>query len=336
MPLLGKPPQGAFFDTDFSSIGDLLAVSLLYGLQNRGTCRVAVITVSRPNLAVAGFADAVVRFYHGPAANFAQLPPIGMRTAGPAGETSPAFTLPFQKTKPDGTAVYRNLVKSVVDTADPITLVRNYLEAQSDGDAFFVLSGPASNLAAALAFPGMKEKIAAKVKLLAVACGAFPNGPADPCFACDIPAAQKLFAEWPSPIVVSGAEIGDAIPFPGAAIDKEFAAIADHPVADAYRAWQPMPFDAPSAALAAALYAARPAEGCFQLSAPGKIRVDDRGRASFGESAAGNHRYLIFDPAQKVKVAQAYVELAASRPQIHRPLRPPVAPDAPAAAPADK
>ena len=61
--------------------------------------------------------------------------------------------------------------------------------------------------------------------------------------------------------------------FPGASIDKEFAdAAPDNPVADAYRAWQAMPYDAPSWAMAAALYAARPKEGYFKLSGPGTIR----------------------------------------------------------------
>ncbi len=88
----GKPAAGAFYDSDFSNIDNVLAVSLLFGLQNNNDCRVAVLTMSRANLAVAGFVDMVQRFYHGPAANFAQLPPIGMRADGAPGETPAAFT----------------------------------------------------------------------------------------------------------------------------------------------------------------------------------------------------------------------------------------------------
>src|ERR1019366_1119960 len=116
-----------------------------------------------------------------------------------------------------------------------------------DGNATFVLSGPATNLAAALAFPGSKEKIAAKVKFLVVAGGAFPDGAPEAHIKADIPAARKVFAEWPTPIVASGFEIGAALNFPGASIDREFAAaVADNPLAGAYRAWRPMPYDAPS------------------------------------------------------------------------------------------
>jgi inosine-uridine nucleoside N-ribohydrolase len=322
----GRQAPGAFFDSDFSTIDSLLAVSLLYGLQGKSDCRVAIVTMPRPNLALAGFVDAVVRFYHGPAGNFAQLPPVGMRTEGSPGETSPAFTTPFQKKKADGTPVYHNNVRTVIDTADPMTLIRNYLQAQRDRSAFFVLGGPATNLAAALAYPGLKDLIATRIKYLAFAGGAFPEGPAEPHIQADIPAARKLFAEWPTPIFAVGAEVGTALEFPGASIDKQFAAaVPDNPVADAYRAYRPMPYDAPSGAMAAALYAARPKEEYFKLSAPGRIQVDDQGRTSFAAAEKGNHQYLIADPAQKEKILSAYVELASAKPEVRRRFIPPVA-----------
>jgi hypothetical protein len=220
MPQFGfeKPAAGAFFDSDFSTIDSLLAVGVLHGLQGKNDCRVAIVTMSRPNLAIAGFADAVERYYRGPAGNFAQVPPIGMNTLGSPGETSPAYVLPFQKKKPDGTAVYKNEVNTVIDTGDPNTLFRNYLQAQYDRSAFFVLAGPATNLAKALEFPGMKELIAAKVKYLVVAGGAFPDGRAEAHIKADIPAAKKVFAEWPTPIVASGYEVGAALDFAGQAM----------------------------------------------------------------------------------------------------------------------
>jgi purine nucleosidase len=314
-----KSPAGAFFDTDFSTIDSLLAVSLLYGLQGKSECRVAVITMSRPNLAVAGFADAVQRFYHGRAGNFAQLPPIGMRTVGSPGETSPAFAVPFQKKKPDGTPVYKNEVKSVIETGDPDTLFRNYLEAQYDANAFFILGGPATNLAAALDSPRLRELIAAKIKYLVVAAGAFPDGSAQAHIKTDIAAARKVFAKWPSPIIAAGAEVGAALAFPGASIDKEFAAaVPDNPVADAYRAYQPMPYDSPSSGLAAALYAARPNSGYFKFSGPGTITVQDDGRTLFAPSEKGKHQYLMANPEQKDKVLAAYVELASAKPPVRR------------------
>lgn len=300
-----KPAAGAFFDTDFAAIDSVLALALLYGLQSKGECRVAVLSVSRPNLAVANFAAAVQRYYRGGARSFAPMPPVGMATAGKPGETSPAFTAPFLRKGPDGEPVYRSEVQTLIQTADPVTLIRNYLQAQHDGNAFVVLSGPATNLAAALDYPGVRESIAAKVKHLVV------TGVRG-----DVAAARKVFAEWPAPIVAVE-DAGPALEFPGASIEKEFAGV-DHPVADAYRAFRAMPYDAPSWSLAAALYAARPKETYFKLSAPGIISLDQEGRMSFTAAEKGRRHTLALDSAQRELIIQAYVELASARPAIRR------------------
>jgi inosine-uridine nucleoside N-ribohydrolase len=333
----GKPAAGVFFDSDFSSIDSFLAVSMLYGLQGKNDCKMAILCLSRPNLAIAGFADAVQRFYHGPPSVFSQLPPVGFRTEGPPGPTSPAFTVPFQKKKADGTPAYKNEVRSVIDTGDPNTLFRNYLEAQYDQNAFFVLAGPATDLAAALDFPGIPELITAKIKYLVVSAGSFPNGPAESRIEADISAARKVFAEWPTPIIACGSEVGAALPFPGASIDKEFAAaVPDNPVADAYRAYRTMPYDAPASDVAAALYAGRPKEGYFKVSSPGVVTVNDDGRTSFAAADGGKHQYLIVDPAQKDKVLHTYVELAGAKPAPPRRFRPDAAQDEKKAEAAEK
>ncbi|HKD07847.1 MAG TPA: hypothetical protein VKB79_18255 [Bryobacteraceae bacterium] len=311
----GKPSAGAFYDSDFTTIDQVLAVGLLNGLQGKNDLRVAIVTMSRPNLAAVGYIDMVERYYRGPAGNFAQVPPIGMRTVGSAGETSPAFTAPFQNAK------RQNRVKTVIDTGDPNTLFRNYLEAQYDQNAFFVLAGPATNLAAALDFRGMKELIAAKAKYLVAA---LPSS----CVRADVAAARKLFAEWPTRIIVAADDVGEAAPFPGASIDKEFAGInPDNPFGDAYKAYKPMPYDAPSAALAAALYAGRPKEEYFKVSEPGAATVRDDGTIAFAPAAQGKHQTLSVDPAQKDKIVQAYVELCSAKPVLPQRFRPPVAAD---------
>ena len=286
----GKPSPGAFFDSDFTTIDSILALAVLYGLQGKNDCRMAVITSSRPDLATVGYVDLVERYYHGPGRNFAQVPPVGMRTEGKPGETPKAFVAPFELKK----AVYTNQVKSVIDTGDPNTLLRNYLEAQYDKNAFFVLAGPATNLAAALDFRGMKDLLATKIKYLVVAAS-------EKALKADAVAAKKMFAEWPTPIVVAGPEIGSGLEFPGASIDKEFAAATpDNPVADAYRAWDPKLGNTPALASAAALYAGRPKEGYFKVS----------------------DGHLILDPDQKEKIVQTMVELASAKPVIRMRFRP--------------
>ena len=87
----GKPSAGAFFDSDFSTVDTLLALGVLHGMQGKNDCRVACVSCSRSDLATVGFVDAVGRYYHGPSRNFAQTPPVGMRTDGVAGSTPRAL-----------------------------------------------------------------------------------------------------------------------------------------------------------------------------------------------------------------------------------------------------
>jgi hypothetical protein len=306
----GKPAAGAFFDSDFSTFDSVLAQALLHGLQGKNDCRVAVVTLSRPNLAVAGFADMVERYYRGPAGNFAQVPPVGMRTSGQPGITSPAFTEPFSLTKADGTPLFLNHVKRVLDTGDPNTLIRNYLEAQYDNNGFFILAGPATNLAAALEFRGIRELIIAKTNYLVAACNV----------EADRAAARKVFAEWPTPIY----EVGPAIPFPVASMEKEFVAVnPENPMIAAYRSWKPQLSDAPAPAAAATLHAARPKEGYFKVSEPGTIAVQSEGPAAFTPSPQGTHYRLTMDPEKQDKVIQAWVELASAKPVLPQRFRPP-------------
>ena len=74
--------------------------------------------------------------------------------------------------------------------------------------------------------------------------GAFPQGEPEFNIKTDIPAARKLFAEWPTPIVASGYEVGEALPFPASSIENDFSWSPAHPVVEAYKAYRPMPYDA--------------------------------------------------------------------------------------------
>src|SRR5262249_19740846 len=130
----------------------------------------------------------------------------------------------------------------------------------------------------------------------------------------DIPAAKKLFAEWPTPIVASGYEVGKDLLYPASSIEKDFAWSQAHPIVDAYRAYKAMPYDAPTWDLTSVLYAVRPQEGYFKVSEPGTISVLDDGRTKFTPSPDGKHRYLISDPAQKERIVKTFTEIVSAKP----------------------
>src|SRR5262249_10919522 len=150
-----------------------------------------------------------------------------------------------------------------------------------------------TNLVKILDLPGVKQLVAHKVRYLAIACGAYPDGEPELNIKADIPAARKLFAEWPTPIIAAGREVGEALRYPAASIERDFAWSPAHPIVDAYRAYRPMPYDASAPAMAAVLHAIRPKEEYFRLSSAGIIAVLDDGRAKFTPSGQGQHRYLI-------------------------------------------
>jgi hypothetical protein len=282
-------------------------LALLYGLEGKGEARLVSNSTSMSSLKSAAFADVLARFYAGPP------PPIGMAGNGNLAGDTAVLKAVLEKTTADGTPSYSHGINKLNDTADPVALIRNAMTAQYDENCIVVLAGPATDLVKVMDLPGGLELIRRKVKLLALAAGSYPDGRADLRVKADVAAAKHLLAEWPTPIVAAGTEVGDGLPFLGSSIEKDFAWAPAHPIVDAYRAFRSMPYDAPAPALAAVLYAVRP-DGYFKLSAPGMIGVLEDGRTRFTPAAEGPHRYLAIDPAQKERVVQTYAELASARP----------------------
>jgi len=320
--------MGIALEGDFGNrIDALLAVAMLNGLIAKTEARRIALCVSRPNIKAAQLADVVSGFYvgrviAGPGGGVGGNPAgmIGMPETGPAGEDPAPITATLAKKGPDGGPLYTSQIVRLLDTADDAVLLRNMLLAQNDGNATIVLAGQASGLTRLLSLYGARPQIEAKCKQLVVAIGGYPGGGPDPEIKADVAAARTMFAEWPTPLIAVGAEVGAAVPYPAASIEKDFAWAPAHPVADAYRTFKPMPYDAPASALAAVLYAAHPEDGLFTLSPPGTITVSDDGRTQFTPGGAGKHRYVIVEPAQKAQIAGLYTALV-SAPPAPRPGR---------------
>jgi hypothetical protein len=222
---------------------------------------------------------------------------------------TPILTATMERKTLEGKPAYQHGINNLNDTAECSALIRNALTAQHDGNAIVVLGGPATNVVKAMDLPGVKDLIAKKVRYLVVCTGDLK---------ADADAARKLLSEWPTPVIGCGDEVGETLPFPGASIETAFAWAPAHPVVDAYKAYKPMPYDAPATSLAAMLYAGRPDKGYFKLSDPGTFRLGDAG-VEFVSAANGKHRQMIVDPAQKEAVLKTYVELVSIKPVPRRP-----------------
>jgi inosine-uridine nucleoside N-ribohydrolase len=262
------------------------------------------VSITKDSKSAAPFIDLVDTFYKRP--NI----PIGMVKGGKTTDDTPMIRVPVERKTAAGGSLYPHRIIDSASAPDAVAVLRDALTAAPDGSVVIAQVGFSTNLARLLASPGGAALVERKVRLLSVMAGHFPQGNPEYNVKTDIPSARAVFDQWPSPIVFSGFEIGQALLFPATSIERDFAWSDNHPVVDAYRAYMKMPYDRPTWDLTSVLYAVRPDRGYFSLSAPGRVTVDDQGRTIFTPGAAGKHRYLILNDSQKVRTLEALVLLA--------------------------
>jgi inosine-uridine nucleoside N-ribohydrolase len=281
------------FDTDMGNdIDDALALALLHSLESRGECRIVAVTITKDNPWAAPYIDLVNTFYGRP--NI----PIGMvKGSGVTPEDSPMIRVPAESGR------YPHKLKSGADAPDAVAVLRQALAAEPDQSVVIVQVGFSTNMAHLDA-----DLVARKVKLLVMMAGDFAKRNPEFNVKMDIPSAQKLLRDWPTPIVTSGFEIGNSMLFPASSIARDFP--GDHPVADAYKNYKTFPYNRPTWDITAALYAVRPNDGYFSLSEPGTIQVDKTGVTTFLPSTSGGHRYLVMNDVQRARALEAMILLS--------------------------
>jgi inosine-uridine nucleoside N-ribohydrolase len=295
--LFAADPIPLIFDTDMGNdVDDALALAVIHSLESRGEAKLLAVTITKDNRFAAPYIDIVNTFYKRP-----QIP-IGMVRNGKTPKDAAMIRVPVER------KIYPHRIADGSAAPEAVEVLRKALTGATDGSVVIAQVGFSTNLARLLASDAALIK--RKVKLLSVMFGHFPTGPPEYNVETDIPSAKKLVAEWPTPIVFSGWEIGDALKFPATSIEREFAWAQDHPVVDAYRAYHKMPYDRPTWDLTSVLYGVRPEGKYFNLSAPGKVSVDEKGQTTFAETAGGRHRYLILDPSQKARTLEALILLS--------------------------
>jgi inosine-uridine nucleoside N-ribohydrolase len=295
LTISAAPPIPVIFDTDMGNdIDDALALAMLHGLQSRGEIRLAAVTITKDNPWAARYVSAVNIFYG------RDKIPVGVVKNG--------------VTKEEG-----NYNRKAIDggrhkwndqTQDAVALLKDVLTKEADGSVIVIQVGFSTNLARLLAEPGGKELIAKKVKLLSLMAGDFTNKGPEYNVKEDIAACTKLAAEWPTPAVWSGFEVGRTIKYPATSIDRDFAWVPKHPVVDGYKAYMKFPYDRETWDLTSVLYAVRPDSGYFDLSAPGNVVVDARGFTKHLPAAGGRHRYLMVNELQRARILESMIWLA--------------------------
>ena len=293
-------PVKLIFDTDMGNdVDDLMALCMIHNLQKRGACELLAVTVTKDHPQAAAFVDAVNTLYGYPDT------PIGVVRNGAAKEAG-KFNLLADK--------YPHDLKSGADAPEAGGLIKDILAKQPDGSVVIAQVGFFTNLARLMDDAEAKALIAKKVKVLSIMAGAFQTVNFDTRHLeynvkLDVPAAQKLAKEWPTPMVWSGFEIGVAAAFPHVVIEQDLNYMPQHPLKEAYYLYNPPPHDRPTWDPTAVLYAIRPERGYFSLSPAGRIGVDAVGNTPFTVDPAGKHRYLVVSDLQRARALEAMIQL---------------------------
>ncbi len=311
-------PVRLIFDTDMGNdVDDAMALSMIHALQSRGECKLLAVTLTKDNEYAVRFVDLLNTFFgRGDV-------PIGVVSGGVLPGDGKYLKQVATATN-DGKPRYAHDLVSRADAPDAVALLRKVLAREPDGSVVMVQVGFSTNLAGLLQsgpdetspLDG-KALVKQKVRLLATMAGAF----AEPVktkrefnIAKDVPSAQTVFHEWPTPIVASGWEIGHWIKHPARSMQDDYGYVAHHPLREAYDYYRGLANDQPTYDLTSVLYAVRPDRGYFDLSPSGRIVVEDDGVTRFTLDPDGPHRHLMVRPEQIVRVREAQAMLCSQPP----------------------
>ncbi|MEM9016290.1 MAG: nucleoside hydrolase [Verrucomicrobiota bacterium] len=309
------------FDTDMGNdTDDAMALAMLHSLQSRGVVNVLGITSTKDDPRSAAYLDAFNTFYGRPDI------PIGTVRNG---------VNPEMKDFLKFAAEYPHDLKSGQDAERAMPFLRRLLVDQPDNSVTLLQVGFFTNFARLIETEGDDispltgmELVKQKVRELHVMAGAFQtvhynNRYREYNVTKHLDPSKRLCANWPTPIIWSGFEIGYAATYPWQSIDEDFEQFDRHILKESYIAYAPeIPHDRPTWDLTTVLQAVYPDRGYFDLSPRGTVSMHEDGMTFFrppprkqAESEhTGRDRYLIMDDVQKARVKEALTMLVSEPP----------------------
>lgn len=316
-----QKPVKLIFDTDIGNdVDDVLAVAVIHALANRAECELLAVTVTKDNPFAGPCVDLLNTFY-----GRGDIP-IGTVRQGMAPDDGKYLRQVVTATD-GGKPRFPHKLQSGADAPEAVALLRKTLAAQPDHSVVMVQVGFSTNLVRLLdskadEFSPLSgtDLVRSKVSYLSIMAGAFSPELVAKHFCeynvvIDIPSARRLIQQWPTPIVFSGFEIGQSIPYPGQSIREDYRYVAHHPVAEAYELYRGRANDQSTWDLTSVLYVVRPERGYFDLSPPGRVTVDADGFTRFQPEENGPHRYLTATPQQIAQVREALIQLCSEPPR---------------------
>ena len=315
-------PVKMIFDTDMGNdADDALALAIIHNMIDRGKCELLGLTLTKSNPYAAKYCKAFNTQYGRPDI------PIGLVKDGATPGDGRYVRKVFEMKKADGTPAFP--IPEGWEPEDSVVLLRKLLAAAEDHSVVIVQVGFSTNLARLLDTPGDeispltgKELAAKKVRLVSAMFGAFLFE--DERFIkhkeynvlMDIPAAQKLTSEWPTPIVFSGFEVGVDIKVRGCTILNDYLMPEQNIVKESYLAYRGE-WELAQATwdLTSVLFVVRPEEGrdYFTLSEMGTVTVRDDSTTYFTPDPNGKHFCFKTTKMQDVRIEEAFVNLCSEK-----------------------
>jgi inosine-uridine nucleoside N-ribohydrolase len=282
-------PVRVIFDTDIGpDYDDVGAITLLHAFADEGKAKILATVASNKYPRVAAVIDVFNTYFKQPDI------PIGV----PKGKA--VDMADWQHWSDTIIAKYPHTITSNNEVPDPVQVYRKVLSQQPDHSVTIVTVGFLTNLANLLdskpdSFSSLNgyQLIKQKVKKLVSMAGAYPSGREFNIYN-DAAAAKKVFTEWPTPVIFSGAEIGSKIKTGLPLIHDN--SIHNDPVKDVFSISIPKAKEDSLGRMSwdetAVLTAINGPLPYFSLQ-PGKITVDESGNDKWNYHQHGQY-YLVF------------------------------------------
>jgi len=221
-------PVSIIFDTDMGpDYDDVGALAVLHSLADKGEANIlATVSSNRFTYAVPCI-ELINTYFNRP------YLPLGAPGKGP-------YVLDSRpQVWPDSLVTnYPHTIRSTADAPDAVDVYRRILSVQPDASVNIITVGFLTNLAALLHSPADRHSeldgkalVKKKVRRLYSMAGRFPHGREFNVFS-DTLASITVFNEWPTPVLLSGYEIGREIMTGLRLVASD---IQNSPIKDAFR-----------------------------------------------------------------------------------------------------
>ncbi|MBR4995057.1 MAG: nucleoside hydrolase [Alistipes sp.] len=309
--------QSIIFETDMGNdIDDAMALDILFKYVDMGKINLLGVGVHKNNPHSAEFID-IMRTWYGH-----KKTAIGVNTACVTDMNCVDYcTKTCQMKNKNGEPMFARSKNPKYEEA--VEMYRRLLAKQPDKSVVIVTVGFSTTIAELLKsgpdkyskLSGM-ELVKQKVEFFSIMAGEFAiKDFAEYNVWNDLEAARHFFENSPVPMVYTPWILGDQIQYPGESIENDFGWAPEHPMVEAYKAYNQMPYDRPTWDVIAAYYACDPTLPVFQLGEAGDIKVEGKGITKLTPNANGLSRVLVPNETQRKQILDSFIKLLTTKPK---------------------